>query len=782
MALFFYNLFLTMGLIVFAPLLFVKIILTPRYRGRIGRRLGFALGPAPMGGAPRIWVHALSVGEVASARALVRGLRLAYPEGTILFSATTRSGEALARESLGTSVDCFVPFPLDLRWSVRRLLSWVNPDIFLLVETDFWPNFSVELARRGIPALLVNGRVSEKSLAGYRRFHRLFVPLFNSFQTMAMQSEEDAVAMRGLGVAQERLVVLGNLKYDAALDGGAARALSREELGIPARALVWVAGSTHPGEEEIILAVFTRLKERFPDLFLVLAPRKVERGTELIAMAARHGLAAVRRSVGGGAGASLLILDTLGELASVYALAEVAFVGGSLVAERGHNPLEPACHGKPVLFGPHMEDFAEISRDLLRGGGARQVADAAGLEAGLVFFLADPEARERAGRQGLALVAARRGVSEAHLALIRDALAGRGGALLKKTTMSSPWYFVFGWPFSPGYALSMRLRAWLYRKEIFFYPQKMAVPVVSVGNLTMGGTGKTPMVRFVSGLLQGMGRRPAIVSRGYGGKAGGKVNVVSDGAKILLLPEEAGDEPYMLARSLPGTPVLTGGRRVPVAARAIREFGADCIVMDDGFQHLALKRDLDLVLFSANSLMGNGRVFPGGPLREPLSALARAHAFVITGLDADNRDRVEEFSRRLNGVFPAIPVFGGQYRPSGVLDGRSGETRDFAELKGMRLFAFAGIANPASFRRTLAQEGIPLAGFRGFSDHHPYSSEDLKALVAEARACGAEALLTTEKDLVKLVRFGGDFPIMALLIELEMEDGFASFVSGRLFA
>ena len=424
---FFYNLFLTVGVIVFAPLLFVKVILTPKYRSRSLKRLGFALGQGPGGfasGRPRIWVHALSVGEVASARNLVQELRRNYPQGVIIFSSATRSGESFARSTLHEHVDCFAPFPFDLLWSVKRLVSWVRPDLFVLVETDFWPNFLTELNRRDIPCPLVNGRASESSSARYRRFRWLFKPLFNSFQALAMQTEQDASSMRQLGVDPARLAVLGNLKYDAALSGSGAKAgLDRAALQIPTQALVWVAGSTHRGEEEMIFEAFQNLAKFFANLFLIVAPRNVERGAEIAAMAARRGLSTCRRSLGGAGEGSVLILDTLGELASVYGLCDVAFVGGSLVPQRGHNPLEPAVHGKPVLFGPHMEDFAEISRDLLGVGGAMQVHDAEELRAGLSLLLSDPVERERAGHQAQELIATRRGVTEAHLALIRTVLA-----------------------------------------------------------------------------------------------------------------------------------------------------------------------------------------------------------------------------------------------------------------------------------------------------------------------------------------------------------------------
>ncbi len=340
--------------------------------------------------------------------------------------------------------------------------------------------------------------------------------------------------------------------------------------------------------------------------------------------------------------------------------------------------------------------------------------------------------------------------------------------------------FLVGRIFSPGYSLVMVLRAFLYRKNILLKSQRLSVPVISVGNLTLGGTGKTPMVRYVTRLLVDRGGRPAIVSRGYGGKAGGTVNIVSDGARILLSPDMAGDEPFMLAEALPGVPVLTGPERVRVARHAIQEFGANRIVMDDGFQHLAVRRDLDLVLFSARTLLGNGRVFPGGPLREPLSALGRAHCFVVTGVDSGNRAKAEDFQRWLQGAFPGKPVFAGEYLPAGIWHSRQGKAYTLAEAREIPVFAFAGIANPDSFRQTLRQEGFSLAGFKEFKDHHGYTAHDVAALVTAAQTQGAKALISTEKDFVKLRPFFGEFPILALTIELRLDQGFDQFMAERL--
>jgi len=332
--------------------------------------------------------------------------------------------------------------------------------------------------------------------------------------------------------------------------------------------------------------------------------------------------------------------------------------------------------------------------------------------------------------------------------------------------------FLVGRIFSPAYSLVMLVRAYLYRNDIFLKSQRLPVPVISIGNLTLGGTGKTPMVRYVARLLMDRGVRPAIVSRGYGGKAAGRVNIVADRTKTLLPPEMAGDEPFMLAEALPGVPVLTGSQRARVARHAVEVFGANLIVMDDGFHHL--------VLFSARTLLGNGRVFPGGELREPLSALNRAHAFVITGVDASNRSVVEDFHRRLQGSFPAKPVFLGEYLPAGIWHSSQDMACTLVEARSMEVFSFAGIANPESFRQTLRQEGFSVTGSTEFRDHHDYTAQDVAALVAAAQASGARALITTEKDFVKLRPFFGSFPILALTIELRMGQEFDLFLADHL--
>ena len=321
-------------------------------------------------------------------------------------------------------------------------------------------------------------------------------------------------------------------------------------------------------------------------------------------------------------------------------------------------------------------------------------------------------------------------------------------------------YFALGRPFAPLYSAAMRLRETWYRQGIL-KSYRLNVPVISVGNLTMGGTGKTPMVQYLARLLQSHGLRPAVISRGYGGTAKDKVNLVSDGTELLLDAENAGDEPRFLAETLPGVPVLTGiVRRLP-AQRAV-EMGVDALLIDDGFQHMQIVRAVNLVLFSTDRLAGNSRVFPGGDLREPVAALSRATGFVLTGVHEGNKERAEQFADLLQGKFPQIPVALTGYQVEAPVrlsaDGRI-ETVDVDLVARGRCFGFCGIAHPQSLLTILERHGLDVAGFCPLRDHQRYSSAVLGEILVKARQSGADFLVTTEKDLVKLARYAADLPL-----------------------
>ncbi len=332
--------------------------------------------------------------------------------------------------------------------------------------------------------------------------------------------------------------------------------------------------------------------------------------------------------------------------------------------------------------------------------------------------------------------------------------------------------FFFGRPLSPFYSLAMKIRAKMYEQGLF-RQNSLPVPVISVGNLVLGGTGKTPTVSHLAKILLQQGYHPAIISRGYGGNSQQKVNVVSDGRNIFLTPEQAGDEPYMLAEALPGVPVLTGRRRLHPCRRAIEDYNADVLILDDGFQHLPVSRDLDFVLFDATVLTGNKRVFPGGILREPLSALYRCHAFVITGITIKNKGQAEQFGEFLKTQFPEKPVF---FASLGELSLQCSDF-DAAMLSPEEpFFAFCGIANPERFQESLNSMAIRQSGFLALPDHVRYNQAMMTDICRQAVASGARHLVTTHKDFVKIKDF--DSPLLRYVVDicLQVKDDFDHFV------
>jgi len=342
-------------------------------------------------------------------------------------------------------------------------------------------------------------------------------------------------------------------------------------------------------------------------------------------------------------------------------------------------------------------------------------------------------------------------------------------------TPSPSTLFALGRPFSPVYSFLMSVRQNLYRRNILTV-HRLAVPVISVGNLTMGGTGKTPAVAWIARFLHAAGHRPAIISRGYGGMAKGAVNLVSDGNQVLLTAEQAGDEPVMLARQLPGIPVLTGKIRLHPCRHAIERLHSTILILDDGFQHLAIARDINLVLFNATTLAGNSRVFPGGELREPVAALHRCTAFLLTGVDDGNRGRAERFAALLTNRFQEKPVYYSTI--AAELPAPPNPAATAASLPP--LFAFCAIAHPDRFFTTLYAMNLHVTGKTWFRDHHRYSQNDVDAICRRATASGARALITTEKDLVKLERLQVALPLLPLKTRFETDDGLPEYLRQTL--
>ena len=297
-----------------------------------------------------------------------------------------------------------------------------------------------------------------------------------------------------------------------------------------------------------------------------------------------------------------------------------------------------------------------------------------------------------------------------------------------------------------GYRGLLEARDWLYARGVLRC-RALGVPVVSVGNLTVGGTGKTPAVELAVRTLMDLGHRPAVVSRGYGRRGAG-IQVVADTASIRLDAEEGGDEPFVLARRLPGVPVVVGSHRYDAARHATERFGVSAIVLDDGFQHRTLAKDLEIVMARAHAPWGNGRLLPGGPLREPLPALARAHLIVVSGAHAPAD--VGEVAADARVHAPGVPVLAARHQPTQCWEAASMRDLGVDAPRGLKLFAFAGIGAPDGFRETLAETGVVEAGFAPFADHHRYTVDELDALERRAYAASAVGLVTTEKDWARL--------------------------------
>ena len=404
-----------------APAVLTQMLLRGKYRRGIGERFG-AVAPWEGPDAP-IWLHAVSVGEVMAAAPLARAMRGRRPESPLLVSTTTETGRAVAEQRIRAGR--FMFFPLDFGWAVRRAITRLRPRLVLLTETELWPNFLAACASRGIPVVVINGRLSPRSFSRYRLVRWWFGRVLRHVRLFCMQSARDAERIVALGAPADRVRVTGNLKYDFPdLDRTVDVAALRRTLGLTEGRRLVVAGSTHRGEEEAVLEAFRRLAESRSDLGLLVAPRHPERLDEVERLIGRAGLPCVRRSraaenppPGGGT----ILLDTMGELSRLYAAAAVVFIGGSLIPHGGQNILEPAAHGRPVIHGPHMANFAEMRDRFQEAGAAVQVEDAVSLLRAIEKILDDPVEAERMGQAGRAIVTAERGATERTADLV-DAL------------------------------------------------------------------------------------------------------------------------------------------------------------------------------------------------------------------------------------------------------------------------------------------------------------------------------------------------------------------------
>ena len=397
-----------------SPYFLYQALRHQKYVGSLGQRLGRLPLSLNLDGDPSIWVHAVSVGEVLTARPLLADLRRRYPTLKLFLSTTTRTGQELARGDV-RDVDGIFYFPFDWTFSVRRTLDVVRPRLFIAMETEIWPNLLRECQRRGIRTALVNGRISHRSYPRYRWVRPLFARVLAHVDRFCVQGEETAKRLMNLGADPSRIRVTGSLKFDSLeeppVPGRGRDRVLRFFRTSPGRPVI-VAGSTLKGEEEAVLRAFHRVRVAGNRALLIIAPRHPQRFGDVVRLCRHEGLSTVRRTelpIDGEPRADAVVLDSIGELPQVYQIATAVFVGGSLVPWGGHNILEPALFGRPIVFGPYMENFAEIAETFRQNSAAIQVRTDRELEDAMVSLMADPVLRARLGAAARALIEANRG-------------------------------------------------------------------------------------------------------------------------------------------------------------------------------------------------------------------------------------------------------------------------------------------------------------------------------------------------------------------------------------
>jgi tetraacyldisaccharide 4'-kinase len=675
-----------------------------------------------------IWLHAVSVGEILAAVEVIRRLRRELPGIPVMVSAGTVAGRTIAQEKLFGLAEVIFYAPLDYVAAVRGTLKAILPSVVVVLETEIWPNLFREVRRTGAAVVMINGRISDKTARSYAQMRWFFGPVLAQASRILVQSEADRARFLAAGAPPETVETGGNLKYDFEPREAPVNSPVRSWLAGHAGKRVWIAASTTSdgkvAEEDFVLDAFAEL----PDWVLILAPRKPDRFAEVAQKLSVRKLSFVRRTNMDDAdlAANILLLDTIGELAGLFVLADVVFMGGSLSDRGGHNILEPAFFGKPVITGPHMENFREIAADF-REHDAVITIDRPEALANAVKN-ADP----RVGHRGRERASAKRGATDYAVSVIKELHAR---SIPQRPPMLAARVF-----FAPV--------AWIWER-VATRPvrevKRLDVPVISVGNITAGGTGKTPFVAWLAARLAAQRHRPGILTRGYGRRSHQSVLALPAGVRAPVC--QTGDEPQIFLRR--GHAALgVGSDRYQTGAALRKQFDCDMFLLDDGFQHRKLARDLDIVLIDGLLPFGTGRLLPIGRLREPLTGLRRADAFVITRME---RTRMADaIERRLKEYNPEAPVFHAATIAERWVEFTNGHESDSVDFTRERVIAFCGLGNPASFWQTLSSLGIYPVDTVEYGDHHSYSPAEVRRLAQLADDLRATTLLTTEKDAINL--------------------------------
>ena len=679
-----------------------------------------------------------------SATGVLRDIRERSPAIPLYVSVTTVAGRDLAEERLAGLVDGIFHAPIDYAFAVRRVLARIRPSVVVILETEIWPMLYRETKRAQCGLVIVNGRISDRAFPGYRRWRFLLSDAFKQPDAILVQSEIDAGRYLELGAPRQAVEVMGNLKYDAEPACAEPPRMLLSLIDKLRPACIWIAASTMAGvdshdvdEDDVVLHAFQELSRGRPGLLLILVPRRPERFDQAEQKLRDAGVRYVRRTDDAVPRditlPCVLLLDTIGELASLFPLADVVFMGGTLARRGGHNLLEPAAVRRAIVTGPHLENFAAIAAEFREQRAVLEIDEASRLPAAVALLLDHPELREEMGVRAAKLAAAKRGATRKAV----DEILRQHDLAVPCWSRLSPARYIL-WPIAKTWALvSARQQR---RKKA--RAQRLNTPVISVGGISMGGAGKTPLVDHLTGRLSQRGHHPAILTRGYRRRSIETTVLIGAGqpAPVRL----TGDEAQIFVQS--GYAHLgLGADRFRTGHLLEEKCEPDVFLLDDGFQHTQLARDLDLVVIDALNPFAGGAVFPLGALREPMSALARAGVFVI--MRAVPGREYEGIRRQLRAWNPEAPIFRARVEPRAWVNYVTRQPEQPAEGP---VAAFCGLANPASFWGTLRSLRVPPVFHWAFDDHHHYSCEELQRLAAQARMHGSGVLLTTEKDAMNL--------------------------------
>ncbi len=669
---------------------------------------------------------------------LIRTLRAAHPRTRIYVSTTTLAGRETADQKLEGLADGIFFAPLDYRSAVRSVLRRLRPAAVVVLETEIWPNLYRESKRAGASLIVVNGRISDRALPRYQRWSWFFCHVLRCADMIFAQTAEDEHRFVAAGARLDHVQVAGNLKYDFTPPSSGIAPSIFDFLATTKPEKIWIAASTMPpadstdvDEDDVVLQAFTQVSR--PGLLLILAPRRPERFDIVAEKLKRAGVNFVRRTnMQKLALPGVLLVDSIGDLAALFERADVVFMGGTLARRGGHNILEPAYFAKPIIVGPHMENFAAIAREFHAADAVEPIATGDLLGLTVSRLLNDPGTL---GTRAHDLAMSKRGVVDRIAKEVWRAFEN-GVPDPLRTLPARIILTPLSWCWSAGNRANMvRQRA---------IRRSLSTPVISIGGLTMGGSGKSPMVSHLARVLREQGRNPAILTRGYHRKSHDQLVIVPRGESAST--ELTGDEAQMYVRA-GDAHVGIGANRYDTGRHIEEAFSPDIFILDDGFQHIRLTRTHDIVMIDALDPFGGG-VFPLGRRREPSKSLARASAIVVTrGEEGHDIAGLRQCIRKFN---PEAPIYISRIAPRAWVDYESNAATPVAEVKLGRVAAFCGLGNPRAFWQTLEELEIHIAFRWAFSDHHHYRPAELERLAKQAAHCGAEALVTTEKDMINL--------------------------------